>query len=214
MKENMNEIVEAFNNLAEENRQLTSQMNQMNVTGDIKNQNNYDILRFELELEILKDKMKHLLRGDKIIRDEQGNIDWQPNDNQDHQLLNEYGAQEVMSFVEPYLDKAIILSNHGEEEIKDKVYDFGHRLNKLFYTKDYYLGLDTSEKIKMYPMLVGYIVDIVHSTYNRSINGETIKALTQNTYVHQNLSPQPQGMYMPQKKQGIFSKLNPFNAFR
>lgn len=186
-----------------------------------------DLIRFQLELDNILERVEHLLRGDVLEFDSRGNLTWKEPSNKEHILFNEYGVQEILRILSVYVNRNTILSNYDETEIKLKVYDFGMELtdlifmkyNKMFYLPDppdpddkeasenYYDLAD--EKCKLYPMIVREIVDVVHSTYLRALNGGERHSLREARHVSQSINPQPSALPgTPQQKRN-FSLFKP-----
>lgn len=111
-----------------------------------------------------------MLRGDRP-RFVNGNLIFVPPDDVNDKILNDFGVSEVMRTLTMYLNRNTILSNYDEDTINWKVLDFGKEIVDLFYLKYEAMGLDTLEKRKLYPILVREIVDIVHSSFLRALNG-------------------------------------------
>lgn len=138
---------------------------------------NDNMIKWQLELNEILERIEHVLRGDQVKYDG-GHQIWVKLD-EDHKdrLLNDNGVQEVLRILSMYLNRNTILGNYTDEEVNDKVFDFGDRLNTLFYTKYEKIGLNTAEKRKNFEMLWGMLVDVVHSAYSRAIGGQERSSL-------------------------------------
>lgn len=138
---------------------------------------NDNMIKWQLELNEILERIEHVLRGDQV-KYEGGQTIWVkiPEDHPDR-LLNNLGVQEVLRILSMYLNRNTILGNYTDEEVNDKVFDFGDRLNTLFYTKYEKIGLNTIEKRKNFEMLWGMLVDVVHSAYSRAIGGQERSSL-------------------------------------
>lgn len=138
---------------------------------------NDNMIKWQLELNEILERIEHVLRGD-MVKVESGQQIWTKLDeNHKDRLLNDYGVQEVLRILSMYLNRNTILGNYTDEEVNDKVFDFGDRLNTLFYTKYEVIGLNTFEKRKNFEMLWGMLVDVVHSAYSRAIGGQERSSL-------------------------------------
>lgn len=135
-----------------------------------------NLIKWQLELDNILERCEHILRGDKLEFN-QGNIIWIPNVNAKDNILNEYGVQEVMRILSMYLNRNTILSDYSDEEIREKVLDFGREISDLFFMKYEEMGLVNLEKRKNYPMLIREMVDIVHSSYKRALHGGEKRSL-------------------------------------
>ena len=137
---------------------------------------------------------------------------WMPNKNPKDNILNEYGVQEIMRILSMYLNRNTILSDYEATEINLKVPDFGRELNDLFFMKYEEMGLIGLEKRKNYPMLLREMVDIVHSSYKRALNGgekrslREARSITQTeaiaggvTVNNQQTQPQTRGILNPMR---------------
>lgn len=138
---------------------------------------NENMIKWQLELNEILERIEHVLRGD-IVQFNEGHQIWvKLEENHPDRLLNDQGVQDVMRILSMYLNRNTILGNYTDEEVNDKVFDFGDRLNTLFYTKYEQIGLNTSEKRKSFEMLWGMLVDVVHSAYTRAIGGQERSSL-------------------------------------
>lgn len=148
-----------------------------------------DLIRWQLELDNILERVEHLLRGDELRFDKGGNLIWKVPENPDHILFNEYGVQEILRILSLYLNRNTILSNYDEDTINYKVYDFGMELIDLIFMKYEQMGLDDVQKIKIYPMICREIIDVVHSAYLRALNGGERQSLREARHVSQTLLP-------------------------
>lgn len=146
-----------------------------------------NLVRWQLELDNILERVEHILRGDKVTCIK-GNVIWEKNDDPAKQILNDYGVGLILRLLTSYLNRNTILSNYSEDEINYKVYDFGCELSDLFYMKYEDMGLDSIEKRKEYPMLVREIVDVVNSAYCRALNGKTLDVINKVMQINQNES--------------------------
>jgi hypothetical protein len=138
---------------------------------------NDNMIKWQLELNEILERIEHVLRGDQV-KVENGQQIWIKLE-EDHKdrLLNDLGVQEVLRILSMYLNRNTILGNYTDEEVNDKVFDFGDRLNTLFHNKYEKIGLETYEKRKNFEMLWGMLVDVVHSAYSRAIGGQERSSL-------------------------------------
>lgn len=168
-----------------------------------------DVARWQLELNDILERAEHILKGD-IVKFENGNIIWTARSDPETNTLNSFGVQLIMKILSMYINRNTILSDYEAEEINFKVLDFGKRLNDLIFMKYDDIGMDNEDKRKEYTMLVGEMVDLVHSAYARAKDGRERESYRKMISVQQ--SNQQQGgmmgmpMQMPNKTRGI---LNP-----
>ena len=95
----------------------------------------------------------------------------------------------ILSF---YINRNTILSDFEQDEINYKVLDAGKRLNNFLFMRYDELGLDSEDKRKHYEIIVGEIVDIIHSSYKRALLGGERRSLREMIQVSQ--SHQTAGM--------------------
>lgn len=177
------------------------------VSGNI-NQDN--LIKWQLELDSILERIEHILRGDrpKLVN---GNMIFVPPTKNEEQIFNDYGVAEIMRVLTMYLNRNTILSNYDEETINWKVLDFGYEVSDLIFLKYEEMGLDTLEKRKRYPMIVRELVDAVHSSYLRALNGgerdslRQARQITQSEQIFGNGMMSNGGMNYPKER----SLLNP-----
>lgn len=171
------------------------------------NQNQDNLIKWQLELDSILERIEHMLRGDKPQFINGSLIYIPPNDNAER-VFNDFGVQEIMRVLSMYLNRNTILSNYDDETINWKVLDFGKEVSDLIFLKYEAFGLDTLEKRKLYPMIVRQLVDAVHSGYLRALNGgereslRTARSVAQTEPIGQGGMP----MAYPVKERGM---LNP-----
>lgn len=219
--------------------QIQNEYSQSNSTG-YKPDQDKSLAEMQLDLDKLLDRIHHLLRGDYLGRNLQGNECWLPAKDDRLIIFSEYGINRIMNVLSFYLSTDILLSNFDEETIKWKLKDFANELSDLIYTQyELFFSYPTPEalyefhypqlrrnnigitdeelylkcvrwsreemqlKIRNYPMTVQSIVDIVHATYLRALNGEERTSLRKMMQIHQSANLNQQ-MEQPQKP-GIFN---------
>ena len=181
-----------MNQLELEIAQAKSERNQFAQAQSAMFQNDEqdNLIRWQLDLKEDLDRLYHLLKGETIGEDKEGNIAYIPADDPDLKPFNEFGVQMIMNIMSFYLNRNTILSNYDDSTIKWKVYDFGvdiadlifNRYEEMMLTivkKDKETALEFEErvkehiqkKIKLYPIIVRELVDTVHSAYLRAYHG-------------------------------------------
>jgi len=154
--------------------------------GLLDGEGNDNLIKFQLDLKEDMDRLYHLLRGDKLGYDDDGNIAYLPQTDPDLIPFSDFGTQIIMNVMSFYLNRNTLLSNYDIKTINWKVYDFGVEMSDLIFNK-YEVMMDTlpkeegitekdrrdhlKEKIKLYPMMIRELVDTVHSAYLRAYNG-------------------------------------------
>lgn len=205
-----------------------------------------NLVKWQLDLNDLLERAEHILREDEVSVDAEGNVTYKPNKKQAERIFNDYGIQEIMRILSMYINRNTILSDYSDDEVNDKVFDFGKEVNDLIFMKyehffnykdfNYYLselGLSSDDlteedmneidkfvreelckKIKLYPMIVRQIIDIVHSTYKRALYGGERDSLRTARQIQQTEQISPPHINIqtgePRRERGI---LNPLRFF-
>lgn len=170
-----------------------------------------NLIRWQLDLREDLDRIYHLLKGDILTPDAHGSLQWTDNPDSTRKPFNDYGVQLIMNIMSFYLNRNTILSNYDAPTIKWKVLDFSYDLSDLIFNKYEEMGMDTPDKLKLYPMICRELVDTVHSAYLRAYNGGERTSLKEARVVTQNDSMNAmQNMPNMQKKKKTW---NPFTWF-
>jgi len=143
------------------------------------------LVKWQLELNDILERAEHILRGD-VPSFEEGHLIWKPNPKKEDNVLNEEGVKAILKILAMYVNRNTILSDYENEEIRDKVYDFGRRVNNLLFMKAEEFGIDTEGKEKEKEILIGELVDIVHSAYKRALKGGERRSLREMIQISQN----------------------------
>ena len=160
---------------------------QMNL---FNQENEENLIRWQLDMREDLDRLYHLLKGDILKEDEDGNVFYEEQKDPNLRPFNEFGVQILMNVMSFYLNRNTILSNYDDPTIQWKVHDFGvevsdlifNRYDEMMVTLTQEEGEDTNEfkrkvddhllnKMKFYPMIVKELVDTVHSAYLRAYHG-------------------------------------------
>ena len=114
--------------LKEQKRQLTK--GQISMFEGVDEEN---LIKWQLDLTGDKERIYHLLKGDKLQQDGEGNITYTvPTDIRDIPFCD-HGVSMIMQLINYYLTKNTILSNYDTKTIDWKIYDFGIALNDYFH---------------------------------------------------------------------------------
>ncbi len=189
LEEYVQNLQAAYEHEKTKTQQYEKQLGQGQISIYGNSGENPDLIRWQLELDNILEKIEHLLRGDKLGFDAGGNVLWTKATDPEEMLFNDYGVQELLRVLCMYLNRNTILSNYDEETINIKVLDIGWEINDLIFMKYELMGLDNYHKIKNYPMIVRIIVDVVHSAYLRALNGGERQSLIEARHVSQNINP-------------------------
>ena len=106
----------------------------------ISNQPQDNLVVFQLELDNILDRIEHLLKGDVLVADEDGNLNYTSPKDKGLVILNAYGVQLIINLISFYLNRNTILSNYKEERIYEILYDLGNEIADLIYI-NYETGL-------------------------------------------------------------------------
>lgn len=164
-----------------------------------------NLIRFQLDLREDLDRIYHLLKGNKLKEDDEGNLIYVEADDDDLKPFNEFGVQLIMNIMSFYLNRNTILSNYKDDVIDWKVYDFGLEITDLIFNRYEEMGMDTPEKIKMFPMIVKELVDTIHSAYLRAYHGgereslRSARLVTQSEPLGNNNQLGPQGVQIKRR---------------
>lgn len=171
-----------------QNSQLKNQ--QMSMFGMPAEDN---LIKYQLDMKEELDRLYHLLKGHQIKEDANGNMMYVDAEDDSMKPFNEFGVQTLMNIMSFYLNRNTLLSNYDEATINWKVLDFGREVSDLILCRYVEMGMDTPEKIRMYPMIIKELVDTVHSAYLRALDsGERDSLRTARTInQHENIGNMP-----------------------
>lgn len=156
--------------------------------------NDPNLITWQLELDNILERIEHLLRGDELMTDEQGNVAYVTPEDKSLIILNEYGVKLIMNVISFYLNRNTILSNYDVERIFEILYDLGIVLSDLIYINYEKMGMDSTEKKSRYPLLVMNILNTIESAYNRALSGGERESLRSARIVTQSIPMNQQGM--------------------
>ena len=189
----------------------------LSQTSAFTTQKDENLIRWQLELNDILERAEHILRGD-VPKYNRGVLIWIKNPYPEKNPLSEWGVQEVMKILSMYINRNTILSDYDNTEINYKVFDFGRRINNLFFMRYDELGMDNEQKRKNYEILIGEMVDLVHSSYKRALHGgerRSLREMIQVTQTHNSAGMQNMGGYggipMQPKERSI---LNPARLWK
>ena len=136
-EEEIAEYIESMNDKLAESQQREKEMGsalhaQMGLLGEETNDN---LIKWQLDLKEDMDRLYHLLKGDKIGYDDNGDIVYLPQDDPELIPFSDFGVQLIMNIMSFYLNRNTILSNYNEATINWKVYDLGIELSDLIFNK-------------------------------------------------------------------------------
>jgi len=156
---------------------------------------NDDIARFQLELNDLLAQTEHILKGDVVRYDEKNKKYWDDNPHPENNPLNQEGIRRIMTELQNYVNRHIILGDYDEEDIRVIMKDYGKKFANLLFMKYEEMGMDTDEKRQEYVNICINVVNLVYGSYARAKDGGERRSLREMYQVHQ--SHQSQGMGYP-----------------
>ncbi len=166
----------AINDLEYENAKLRNDnlnLANSNTNSSMFSQSSEDnLIRWQLDLKEDLDYIYHLLKGDIITEDADGNQKYQPSPDDISKPFNEVGVQTLMNVVYFYLNRNTLLANYDDKTVYWKVLDFGYRLNDLLFNRYHELMLTTTfekEFEKLYHSPVIIIDEVLYTDID--ING-------------------------------------------
>jgi len=165
-----------------------------------------NLIKWQLELDSILERIEHILRGDEVSY-RNGDVCWSPA-KEGETILNNYGVNKILKIISSYLNRNTILSNYDEPTINFKVYDIGCEISDTIFLEYEKMGLSDIDKRKEYPMLVRQIVDMIHSSYLRALNGGERDSLREARSIIQNEQMQPNVNVLPAMRER--GALNPF----
>jgi hypothetical protein len=141
------------------------------------NQQESNLIVYQLSMQEELDNMYHLLRGDLIKEDEKGNKYYEECP-EEEKPFNDFGIQRIMNMISFYLHKGIILSYWLEPEdfypaIRLAIEDMSDYITDNFLQ----MGMDTEDKVKMYPIIINALKDNIHSSFRRALFGRELNSL-------------------------------------
>jgi len=181
-----NELMEMRMN----NPQMDNPMNPYSAPTFFKNEEQENLIRWQLDIHEELERIEHLLRKHVPKTDKKGKIYFEKPSEAD-ELFNETGVNEILNLLAWYLNKNILLSNFKEEGITMRCKQFHHELTDFIFNNYQKFGLNTKEKIKHFPMIVMNITNTIEAAYNRALNGGERNSLRTARSVIQN---EPLGM--------------------
>lgn len=172
--------------------------------------NDNNLIVWQLELDNILERLEHLLKGDIVQDDGEGNIVYTAPTDKTLIILNDYGVQLVMNIISFYLNRNTILSNYDDDRIKNILYDLGNELADVFYINYEQMGMTTMEKKSRHGILIMNILHTIESAYNRALMGGERDSLRSARVVTQSITPSGNVFGFPRRKHmGGF--LNPKN---
>lgn len=172
--------------LESEVRQQQGQIGTMAQASSFQNTGDNNLIVWQLEVDNVLERIEHLLRGDIVSLDQDGNQVYVEPEDKSLITLNDYGVKLIMNTISFYLNRNTILSNYDSKRIYEILYDLGIELSDVIYINYEKMGMDSIEKRSRYPIIVLNILHTVESTYNRALKGGERESLRTARIVTQN----------------------------
>ena len=205
-----NEHLEYLENLNKQKDAKINELTNFAGSGIFGQAQESNLIIWQLELDNILERIEHLLKGDLIKDDGQGNIVYTTPTDKGLIILNDYGVQLIMNVISFYLNRNTILSNYDDKRIYDILYDLGNELADVVYINYEKMGMDCIEKKSRHEILILNILHTIESAYNRSLGGGERESLRSARIVTQSLTPLGSAYPAARKKhRGGF--LNPKN---
>ena len=170
-----------------------------------------NLIVWQLELDNILERIEHLLKGDIIKDDGEGNITYEIPEDESLVILNNYGVQLIMNVISFYLNRNTILSNYDDKRINEILFDLGNELADVVYINYEKMGMTSMEKKSRHEILILNILNTIESAYNRSLGGGERDSLRSARVVTQSITPGGGTAYpLPRKRYGG-GFLNPKN---
>ncbi len=174
---------------------------------------NENLIVWQLELDNILERIEHLLKGDVVQDDGEGNIIYTEPKDKKLIILNNYGVQLIMNVISFYLNRNTILSNYQDIRIFQILFDLGNELADVVYINYEKMGMTSMEKKSRHEILILNILNTIESAYNRSLGGGERDSLRSARVVTQSITPGGLGgsaYPLPRKRYGG-GFLNPKN---
>ena len=175
-------------------------MNSDYLGNEIGGQPDANAIKFQIDNEEYMATIERLLRGEVKIRNEitgeeyyglpKIKINNKLVDDESKKVFNEYGVSQIMNTIHFYVNKHLSLSKFDEKRIYENLKHVCKGLRYHIIANAKKFGLDTEEKMGSISVVVIHIMNVIESSYRRSINGMTLQTINQST-LHS--APTPQG---------------------
>ena len=167
--------------LSDQNHSLSTAM----ATQAFMDQNEDNLIFYQLETDRMIEKIEHFLRGDEISFDDKGNSFYVPPKDENLKNFNEYGISELMRIISMYVTKETFLSRYDEDRINEILGDLGDALADFIYCNMHKMGMDTKLKQSKFILIVLNILHIVENCYRRALHGAEQENLRKRSIVTQ-----------------------------
>lgn len=169
MKQHLQKYIDEMDKVYQESQDEQDQGENQTALFSMPTEEN--LIRWQLDLKEDLNRIYHLLKGNQPYEDKDGSIKYRDAGDDQLKPFNDKGVNLIMNIMTFYLNRNTLLSNYDAATIDWKVRDFMEELIDLIYNKYEEMGMDSPDKIKLYPMVVLELTDSVHSAYLRAYRG-------------------------------------------
>lgn len=204
-------IAQLEKEIAEKSSQLKDFSNYATTVANYSQDSN--LIQWQLELDSILERVEHILKGDLLVRDEEGNEVYIQQEDPEKRPMNDYGVQLFMNTLNMQLCRNTILSYYTIDRINKIINNIGHELRRVIFTNYDKMGIDTREKKAQIPVIVYNVLTAIESAYRRAIFGRENENLKTSRIVTQNISDKSAiGLSpIPQQRRYKGGFLNPKN---
>lgn len=157
------------------------------------NDDNENLIMYQLETDKILERIEHFLRGDEIkVKD--GNSYYVQTKDPSKQNFNDYGVSELMRIVSMYVTKETFLSLYDIDRINEILGDLGDALSDFIYCNMHRMGMDTKFKQSKFSLIVLDILHTIESCYRRALKGFEQQNIRSRSIVTQTSSSNPNQM--------------------
>lgn len=188
------------------NKQTYDMQNQMMNTTEGQN-----LIQWQLDLQNDFERIKHVLRGDIVVTDKEGNQFWEQNKDELQVPLNDYGVNMLMRILYFYVNRNTLLAYYEPEEIQQIVGQASAEINDNIYFNLAEYGMDSPKKRKHIAMIHLALQDFILSAYKRAQYGgerDSLRTARHVTQSDNSMNPQRMGgqgyNQTPQKSFSLF----------
>ncbi len=168
-----------------------------------------NFLHLQISTDELLEKLEHFYRGDyQGVDDLTGDLVWKTQTDKDLVTFNEFGITSMMDILSKYIDKNTILSSYTEQRIYEILGDVGDEIILFIQCNYAKMGMDTYFKKTKFRLIVVSSLNIIETTYRRSLRGKTLEELNQAKVIGQFGNAPPQ-MHQQERKKHWYSGLIP-----
>lgn len=172
----ISKAIQEVNNEELEEARAVQQPNQSGRASSFSSPKTDDMARFQIELNDLLEQFEHVLRGDEV-KFEEGKRIWIDNPRPEENPLNDHGVKAIMSEIQTYVNKHIILGDYEQQDINLIMRQYSRKIRNWLFLKAEEFGMNTDLKRTYYTSIVMNVVNIVYASYVRAKDGAERRSL-------------------------------------